>query len=482
MDRKLFKNYLYNILFQLVRLLLPFVTVPYTLAHLTSPVLGISDFAGNIASWFILFGILGVNVYGNRQTAKVRDDRRELSRTFWEIFTMQLLNMAVVSVLYALYITFTVKESRIIYYLYLFTIAASAFDITWLFYGVEDFGSVTIRNTAVKLLGVACIFLFVKTPQDLGKFVLINSFAEILGQAIMFMQLGKYVDRSRISLSDAYKHHFRGTVALFIPTIAINVYTLLDQSMLGYIGGDLADLNQYKTAQSFIKIFLYFVTAIGSVMLPRVTNIFYNHEEGKSEALHIIDQTFRIAMALAVPMTAAMITVSPYFFPWYLKESSEIVPRIVQLVRFSSPLILFISVSNVFGIQYLVPTGRTKAYSTSVIAGACVNFVCNALLIPRLGGLGAAFGSLAAELTVTMTQYVFVRQDIKPDLKAIGKYTLAALAMSVCVAAIGRMLGARMITNILQAVLGAAVYALMLILLKEEMITSLLRKVRERHG
>ena len=179
MDRKIFVNYIYNFLYQVIKIVVPFFLVPYTMGHLGESVLGISDFAINIASWFIIFGILGI-----REIGKVRDDRDHLSRTFFEIWSVQVINMCVVLILYVLYTHFLVQENKIIYYLYCCLIVSSAIDISWFYSGIENFRIVSLRNTGVKLCGVILIFLLVKTPADLWKFVLINTGTDLIGQAL----------------------------------------------------------------------------------------------------------------------------------------------------------------------------------------------------------------------------------------------------------------------------------------------------------
>ncbi len=483
MDKKLLINYIYSILYQLVRVILPVITVPFLQATIGAATIGISDFAGNISSWFILFGVLGVNVYGNRQIAKVRNDKENLSRTFFEILFMQFANMVIVSVFYALYILVAVRENALIYWIFFINILASAIDISWFYYGVEDFKIASIRNTLVRICSVGLLLLFIKSPEDLVVYTVIITGTELLGSLAMFSRLKKYITRVPFSLKDAYRNHFRGTVALFIPTIAINVYTLLDQSMLGFIGGNMQSLNLYKTAQSFVKMFLQFITSIGVVMLPRVTNVFYNDEGGREKAIGYIGTTFKIACALSIPMVLAMVFVSPTFFPWYLRRSPNVVPEMIRLVQISSPILFFIALSNVFGTQFLVPTGRTKEYTTSVITGAVVNFFLNLFLIPRFLGYGAAVASCIAELTVTLVQYNFVRNDLKLSVdRSILIYLLAGALMSAYVFLIGNVMGARILTNVVQAGGGVLVYALTLILLKEELFTSLLGKLLRRNN
>jgi len=471
MDRKIIKNYIYNVLFQLVKIVLPFFLVPYTMGHLGESVLGISDFAGNIASWFILFGVLGINVYGNREIAKVRDDKDELSTMFFEILLVQVVNMIIALALYSLYVWLIVKDNQLIYWLYVLTVVSSAFDISWFYYGIENFKIVSIRNTVVKAVGVLLIFLLVKNPSDLWLYVVINSGSDFIGQIITYLGLKDYINYKRISLKIAYKRHLKATFLLFVPTIAINVYTLLDQTMLGVLIKDKGDVALYKAAQGFVKMFLYFITSIGSVVMPRIANVFY--KGNKDEVNRYIGSTLRFAIVLGLPMMVAMICVSPYFFPWYLPNQ----PSMIKLVQYSSPIILFIAISNVFGTQYLVPTDRTKEYTISVVFGAVVNFIINFILIPRLGAVGAVIGSVIAEFTVTLVQYVYVRKEIKVNVLNTTIKTIAGIiVMGIVVIFVGNRMSVSIVTNIIQAIVGAIVYGIVMLILKEETIMNVFNK------
>ncbi|MBQ1318038.1 MAG: oligosaccharide flippase family protein, partial [Solobacterium sp.] len=315
MDKKLVRNYIYNILYQLVKIILPLVIIPYTYAHLTPAVVGISDYAGSVMQWFILFGILGVNTYGNREIAKVRNDRDKLNRTFFEILYMQMADMVIAAAAYYIFISFAITENLTIFRLTGFTMLASMLDISWFFYGVEDFKKASIRNIVVKCLGTGLIFLLCKTPADLWKFVLINAGSELFGQFIMFFQLKQYITFEKVSLADAYRHHFKPTFQLFIPTIAISVYTMLDRTMVGALYNE-EHLSYYKTSIGFVQMFLYFITSIGAVVLPRITNVFYNEEGGEEKAKNLIRTTMKIALMLSVPMCLGMVAIARSFISW----------------------------------------------------------------------------------------------------------------------------------------------------------------------
>lgn len=477
MDRKLFTNYIYNILYQLVKVVMPIIIVPYTMGHLGETTLGISDFASNIASWFILFGTLGANVYGNRQIARVRDNEEDRSRTFFEIITMQIINMSIALFLYVAYTYFFVKENQIIYVLHCLTIISSAFEITWFYYGVEDFKTVSIRNIIIKIVGVGLIMLFVKSPADLWLYVVINSGTDLLGQVIMYAKLREYIHFVRFNIFKGYMKHIGATFILFVPTIATSVYTLLDQTMLGFLTDDTANVALYKAAQGFVKMFLYFITSIGSVMMPRIANR-YEKSNNSDEVNRYLNTTFHLAIFLAIPMMMAMIVVSPYFIPWYLPEQLTI----ISLIQYSSPIVLFISISNVFGMQYLVPTGHNKEYTTSVIAGAVINCIVNLILIPKYAGVGAAIGSVCAEFTVMFVQFLFVRDKIEIHaFKSFLLYVIASIAMSVAVVIIGNIMGPSFLCNIVQALVGACIYGLILLIAREQMLVTFINKFLRRN-
>ncbi len=477
MDRKLIRNYIYNILYQIVRVIMPLLVTPYVYEHITAPVVGISDYAGSIMQWFILVGILGVNTYGNREIARVRDDRDKLSTTFFEILAMQMTNMVIAAAAYYLFIRFAITENYTIFVLAGTTMLASMLDITWFYYGVEDFRKASIRNIIVKLIGVFLIMTVCKTPADLWKYVLINSGCELLGQVIMFVQLHQYIDFRPISLKQAYRHHFIPTFRLFVPTVAISVYTMLDRTMLGYLHSE-EHLNYYKTAMSFVQMFLYFITSIGAVVLPRVSNIIHNSADGERQTAELINTTMKISCMLALPMCFGMYAIADKFISWFLPTA----PIIAGLIRFGGPIVVFISMSNVTGIQYMVPRGMEKQYTGSVLAGALINFCLNVFLIPSYGAYGAVISSVVAECTVFLIQYISIRKMVRINFlqKSYPVYLLASAVMFVLVRMVITRMPGNLIGTVVSIAAGMAVYALILIVCREDLMMRVLSRLTRR--
>lgn len=476
MDRKLIRNYIYNIAYNIVTFLVPFITTPYLYSHLTESKMGLAGYAGSIMQWFILFGVLGVNTYGNREIAKVRNNKEDLNRTFFEIFWMQMIDVAIAMAAYLLFINIAIKDNLLYFQLTALNMLATMSDVTWFFYGVEDFRTASTRNIAVRLLGVAAILLLVKTPDDLWKYILINAMSQLIGQLIMFIQLRQYIHFQKVSLKDAYKHHFNATFQLFLPTIAISIYTMFDTTMIGALYNE-EHVAFYGTSMNLIRTMTMFITSIGSVMLPRVTNVFYNDENGAEKAKHMINTTMMIALMIGLPMCFGMIGIARNFVSWYLPEQ----PIVGDLISLGCPLIVIISMSNVTGIQYMVPTGMYKQYTASVVAGSCVNVFFNFLLIPGIGAYGAIIGSLIAECTVTITQLIMIRKSATINFlqKSYLLYIIATLVMFALVKGLGYVLPVNLFGSLLQILAGVIVYALVLFVTREDLAMKVLSKAKK---
>lgn len=480
MKNKLVSNYFYNILYQMLIVILPLIITPYTLRTLQVDALKINTNTTNIIQWFVIFGIMGVNLYGNREIAKVREDKNKCSRTFFEICFMQMGSMFLATIAFIIYYYGISHEEYGIYLLIqAVTILSVGLDITWFFYGVEDFKKVSIRNIFIRILNVILIFTLIKGLGDILLFIIINVSMSLLGQFIMWFQLKDYLSFVKIAPKDILKH-IKPNIALFIPTIAISIYSVLDITMIRvFYNPDSNEVVYYEQAQKFVKMFLFFVTSIGSVMLPRISNVFSKNDD--QAITSYLNNTFSLSLYLAIPMIVGIFMVIDGFVAWFLPSNFY---QVGFLIKCISPIILFISLSNVFGIQYLVPTGKTSYYTCSVVAGAIINFLVNFLFIPTLGALGATIGSVVAELVVTSIQYMFTRKTIRlcMEPKEFVKVLLSSIVMAVSIYLFSLGKSPSMLITISQITIGIVVYGAMLICLKSRFVISIFTLVRKRQG
>lgn len=475
MKKSLTKNYIYNLIYQIMLLILPLITAPYISRVLGAENIGIYSYTLSISAYFILFGSLGIALYGQREIAYKQKDKEKYSITFWEIFFLRILTMTIALILY--YFIFAKGEQYQTYYkVLILEIIGNCIDISWFFQGLEEFKKTVTRNMIVKLISVVCIFLLVKTPNDLYIYFWIYVLSILIGNISLWLYVPKYVSKVKLKNLHFLKH-LKPTIALFIPQIAMQVYTLLDKTMVGAIISDKSEVGYYDQGQKIIKILLAVITSLGTVMLPRIANTYSRGE--KEEITRYMKKSFNMVFLLAFPMIFGIIAVSKAFVPIFFGPGYE---KVVILINVISPIILLIGLSNVTGTQYLLPTKRQKEFTTSVICGAVVNFILNSCLIWKYGAIGASIGTVIAELTVTIVQLYFVRNDfnIKKIAGLSKNYIIASIVMFIVCLFIGRTINDNLMSIVAQVIIGGLIYGMCLLILKDEFIKEILNKIETK--
>ena len=472
---KVASNYLYNVAYQILTFITPFITTPYLARHFGSESLGVYNYTYSIVYWFILFGMLGLSIYGNRQIAKVRDDKEARSRTFSEIFTLQVINVLCSMALFYLVFQFFDKQYYSIFMLQGLMVFATLFDISWFYNGIENFKKITLRNFVVKIMTIVLIFLIIKNPEQIVEYVWINIGMTFFSNIVMWINLKKYVSFVKVKIKDAYKH-FKKTFILFLPQIATTIYSVFTQTMIGILYTNISDVAFYNQAYKFITMCLTITTTIGTVMLPRIVNS--KMHEGEEKVKSLTNKTFKIALFLAFPIAFGIAAVATYFIPWFLTEEFRTVGYLLVIM---APTVIFISLTNVMGTQYLLSCDRDKDYTLSVVCGCILNVICNLLLIPKYGAVGAAIATLITEIFFFFFRYFMVRKafDFSGVIGKTLKYFSASLIMGLIIFIIGYYMGVGIITNIIQIFVAMFIYLGILYLTKDDLLLFLTTKMKE---
>ena len=475
MDKKLIKNYLYNLGYQVLIIILPLITTPYVSRVLGAKGIGTYGYTNSITQYFILFGCIGLNLYGQREIAYYQKDIEKRSKVFFELLLLRIITVSISIILY--YFTFCQNATYgYIFSIQIIDVIASMFDISWLYQGMEDFKKIVVRNTLVKICGLIIIFMFVKSPADLPIYVLSYSATLLLGNLSMWMYLPKFVKKVNLKHLNIQKH-LRPTIVLFLPQIATSIYTMLDKTMIGALTGNTAEVGYYEQSQKIIKMAMTLATSLGTVMLPRVANLF---KEGKIEEVkESMYSSFKFISFLTFPLCLGLIGISKGFVPWFFGKGYG---KVVLNMMIISPIIIIIGYSNVIGTQFLLPTGRQKEYTLSVCTGTIVNLICNLLLIPQFLSYGAAIATVIAELSVTMVQVIATRKtfSFKYVFKLVYKYIIAAVLMLIVLLILNTIMTVGIIYTIIQMVIGGLIYLILLIILKDTTIKTFVLKIIKR--
>lgn len=478
-NKSITKNYIYNMVYQILILILPLVTTPYLSRVLGAEGIGIYGYTYSIVTYFVLFGSLGVALYGQREIAYVGEDKEKRNKIFIEVNIFRFITITIATIIY--YFMFMKNNDFSIYYrILLFELWATAFDISWFFQGMEEFKKTVIRNVLVRICSVALVFLFVKTREDLAKFVLIYSLSDFIGNLSLWLYLPKYINGVKVKNIEIWKHIIP-ILMLFIPQIANQIYKILDTTMIGKIIIDKAETGYYEQSQKVIRLLLTIVTSLGVVMVPRMASTFASGD--KEKVNEYMKMSFKFVFFLAFPLMFGIVSIAPSFVPVFFGQGYN---KVVTLINIMCPILVLMGVANVVGTQYLLPTKRQKEYTISVTIGVIINFFMNYFLIKAYASIGASIATVLSQLVVDTFQLYYIRKDInvKEMLVLANKYIISSIIMYLCCFVTGNFAERLNVGDIWEIIaqvsVGVIIYFTMLILLKDDYVYKFINTVKNK--
>ena len=418
---KVIKNYLYNLSYQILTIILPIITVPYVTRIFTSEDLGSYGFYYSIVSYFSLFAMLGIGIYGTKQIAAARD----VSSTFWNIYAIQLIASLLALFVYVITLVSIPKMSGMVPIILGIVLLTKMIDISWLFTGKEDFKKITLRNTMVKVAGVISIFTFIKSSEDLYLYIFLIVIFDFLGQFVMWIPAKKFIKRPSFD-TKIIKKNLHPIVLLFLPQVAISLYVVLDRTLLGLLGS-YSDVGIYEQGQKLTSILLTVVSSLGAVMLPRVANLLSERKE--KEAQNMVRFSFILYNLIIFPMIFGLIAINEVFVKLFLGQNFQDVKYVLYIIVFN---IMFIGWTNILGYQVLVVRNKNKEFMLSTTIPAIVSVAVNIAVIPFFGYIGASITSVVVETLVFAIQWYYSRNIINKNLlfnKDLAKIILSSLVM-----------------------------------------------------
>ena len=446
-------NFLYNMAYQISLVILPLITSPYLSRVVGSEGLGNYAYSHSVAYYFFLFGMLGVNNYGNRNIAAIREDKEKLDYTFSRIYYFQLIISGVSSATYLFYCVCICRANPTLAFAQIFYVLSAVLNINWFFFGIEEFRITVIRKIAIKLITSILIFVFIKSPEHVLCYTLLLAGAEFLGEIYLWYYLPKYVKFHKVPL----RAIFKGTkeiAILFIPIVATSIYRYMDKIMIGTLG-TMNGVGQYDYAEKIIMICLGFMNALGTVMLPKMANLIAKHEDDKVQKYLVNSMQF--AMMTSFALAFGLFCVGYRLAILYFGKSYAECGRALSLL---SVTVIPIAWANVVRTQYLIPSAKDKEYLISVCVGAVLNFIINYMLIPSFGLTGAIAGTITAEYSVAILQTIQVRKEIriKEFVKKSIPFLMIGVVMFIGAYTVGVYTSDNLIGLVLQVIVGGLIY------------------------
>lgn len=431
------KNYFYQIVYEILAIFLPLITAPYIARVLGAKNIGIYSYAFSIANLFLTVARLGIVNHGSRSIAACQNCMEKRSRVFWEIYAIQASAAVIVTLVYILYVVCFTKEDILIGLLLGLHVCASFFDIAWFHMGMENFRKTVTKNIVVKLVSLVCIFVFVRNQNDLWKYAIVASGSMLIGHLTLWIGMKNQIRFVKLTWSGILAQ-VKPVVVLFIPAIAVTIYTMMDKVMLGAMVNK-TEVGYYEYASKLVAVPLGFITGFGSVMLPRMSAMASSGGD-RHQQKQMTTNSLVFIIFIASSFTFGLSAISEHLIPVYY--GNEFLACIPLLVLLASKLPA-LSWANVIRTQWLLPNHRDREYIISLFIGALTNLIMNVVLIPRFAANGAAIGTIVAEYAVCLSQSYFVRDHVNhrlPMVKSIG-FLISGLLMFICVRLVSCLFG-----------------------------------------
>lgn len=473
---RVIRNYLYNIGYQVLAIIVPLITSAYVSRVLRPEGVGANAFTNSIIQYFILFASMGIGYYGNRQIAYVRDNRLKMAKTFWEIQIVKTIMTLVSIIAFEVFLIFYTRQFNYMVAQSL-NLLAVAFDISWFYEGIENFKVTVLKNSLVKIVSMVAIFVFIKGPYDVTLYIVVLALSTLLGNLTLWPDIYRDLPKVKVRSLNPWIH-FLPMVELFIPQIATQVYVQLNRTMLGVMVSETAS-GYYQYSDNLIKLILALVTATGTVMLPHVANA-VSHGDMK-KVNQMLYKSFDFVSAVAIPMMFGLAAISLTLAPKYYGPGYDPVGPAMMI---ESIVILMIAWSNVLGVQYLLPIHHQKQFTISVTVGAVVNIILNFPLIHFYSLTGAMWSTVLSEISVTLYQLIAVRGllSYRTLFNSLWKYLVSGVVMFLPVFWMNTHLKDSWLMMGLEVIVGVVIYGVMVMLLRAPIVDEAKKLIREKLG
>lgn len=463
-------NFIMNIILTMSSMLFPLITFRYVSRILLPVGTGKVSFANSLISYFVMFSQLGIPTYGIRACAAVRDDKEKLTRTAQELMIINIVNCLIAYIAFFLILIFIPKlhEEKTLYIVISLSIFFNAVGMEWLYKALEQYTYITIRSIAFKFIALIAMLLLIHTKDDYVIYGALTIFAASASYLLNFIHSHKYISWRPVG-NYHFKNHLKAALIFFAMTCAATIYTHLDTVMLGFISGN-ENVGYYDAAVKIKTILISVVTSLGAVLLPRAS--YYVKKGNMEEFKKLYGKALNFVFILATPLMVYFILFAKqgiYFIsgPSYAKS---ILP--MQIIM---PTLLLVGITNILGIQILVPLGKEKIVLYSEISGAIIDLIVNALLIPSFAAEGAAIGTVAAEFVVLIVQYCALKDNLNEILRSINyvRIIFAIFISSVCAWCIAKAVKVNFIQLLISAVVFFGVYGIYMLIRKETLVTEI---------
>lgn len=381
----LLSNFGYLTALQIAGYIFPIITIPYLARVIGVDSFGKIAFASAIIVWFQTFAGWGFNYTATRDVVKNRNDKEKVSEIFSNVLWARCLLMMIAFFILLVLIVFVpkFKEHQTIILITFLIIPGQIMFPEWYFQAMERMRYITIFNLTAKLLFTIAVFVFIKNKSDYMLQPLFTSLGFMLsGIGAMYIIIGRWkVKLHRPSLSAIF-NIIKGSTDVFINNIMPNFYNSFSTILLGFFGGSISN-GLLDAGNKFVGVSAQFLNVLSRAFFP-----FLSRRIDKHDLFAKINIYLSLSISIMLFLFASIIIKLFYTSEFY---------DAISVLRIASFSLFFLTLSRVYGINYMIIEGYEKQLRNITILCSVIGMTISFPLIYYFDFIGAV-------LNVTIVQ------------------------------------------------------------------------------
>ncbi|WP_291258999.1 oligosaccharide flippase family protein [Fusobacterium sp.] len=473
------KNAIFKFSLEILRIFIPIISVPYIYRIFNPEIMGQIEFSQSIVGYFFIFAGFGVYTYGLREISRVRDNKEQRDKLFTELFTISTVSSILVTFIYLGYVYFKFNFDNLLKNMLLINsinLISYVFYIEWINEAFENYKFISQKTMIVKLLNLACIFLFIKVSDDYFKYLFLINVFTLINNLASFIYIRRYINFSFNNL-EIKKYLFPLGILILVSNINV-LYTQLDKIVLGFYGKNIEEVAYYGVAQKVMSVLMVIVMSIINVTMPRLS--YYLGQNQKDEYENLFNRIFPYIYLLLFPMGIGIIILSKEICIFF--GGKAYLPAQAVVIVFGIRMII-VTVESLLSNHVIFLNQKEKVMA--VILGICGVF--NLLL--KIGLIyfdiftasTAIFTTMLAEILIITLDYWYIKKYLKLKLEIFKLKNLKYLLISLIFFPIKYFFSDLnfniMINSILIFIMCSSAYFILLLLIKDRCLFELLEKI-----
>lgn len=483
MNNSIIKNIIFKFSLEILRIIIPIISVPYIYRIFKPEIMGKIEFSLSIVGYFFIFAGFGVYTYGLREISRIRNNKEQRNKLFTDLFLISTVSSIVVTLLYFGYVYFKFNSDLMLKNMLLINsinLISYIFYIEWINEAFENYKFISQKTMIIKIINLVCIFLFIKVSGDFYKYLFLINIFIFFNNFASFIYIRRYIDFSFKNI-EIKKYLFPLFLMILISNLNV-LYTQLDRITLGFYGEKIEEVAYYGVAQKVMSIMMVIIMSIVRVMMPRLS--FYLGEGNKSEYENLLNKTFPYIYLLVFPISIGTIILSSEIALFF--GGIEYLVAKFAIIVFGIRLIV-VTVESILANQVIFLNQKERVILYLYGLGGIINFLLKLYLIKYniLTSGTAILTTMISEIVLIILEYKYIKKYLHYDLKVFKlgnlKYLIFSLLFFIIKYLLRDLNYNNLINSLIVFICCSSVYFIILFITKDKCLNEILEKLNIKH-